>query len=315
MKADTQAESIYGIIKILGSLKNDQDNEVIGVFLDETLREFFYLKQPVVIPAIPVTSIGHNDASEIIKIIAPVIPGFLAGHLYMEKRNPSSEEHSIHFASFVNGRLVDFIHILRLDFKFSAHSGTIIKAGDTATFPSYSTERIYFKSRLVPVSKGSRLDGYDFIKLKGSVRVEAEDANKRLFTSVLFDDFSSREISIELSRKAGDIFRIPVTIYPVVVYDYFSSCLNVPDPEWNRITEAALMFEPLFLYLFSDVSGSGHPLVKDGLNTWPDCLESAGEGIALKPGFSEKLKQFFSCYSLFADDELMLKGWKKIASC
>lgn len=315
MKADTGNGAIPGIGSILALLKNDQENDVTGIFIDETLREFFYLKKPVVIPSIPVSSIGHNDAFEIVKILEKIIPGFLSGHQYMEKRNPASEEHSIHFVSLESGRLIDFIHILRLDFKFSAHSGTIIKSGDSATFPSYSTERIYFKSRLVPVSRGSSMNNFDFIKLKASVRVEAADANKRLFTSVLFDDFSSREISIELSRKAGDIFRIPVTIYPMVVYDYFTACLNVPDPALNKITEAVLMFEPLFLYLFSDVSGMGNTLVADGVNAWPECLENSGEGLALKPGYAEKLREFFSCYSLFADDDLMLKGWKKIASC
>ncbi|HPS56847.1 MAG TPA: hypothetical protein PK514_01970, partial [Spirochaetota bacterium] len=300
---------------ILGSLKKEQGNSINGVFIDETLREFFYLKAPIVIPAIPVSSIGHNNASEIVKIVSKVIPGFLAGHLYMEKRNPASEEHSIHLFSSLSGRVVDFIHILRLDFKFSANSGAIVKAGDSATFPSYSTQRIYFKSRLVPVSKGSSTADFDFIRLKKSVRVESGEEHKRLFTSVLFDDFSSREISIELSRKAGDIFGIPVTIYPMVVYDYFTSCLNVPEPAGDAIEKAAFMFEPLFLYMFSDVSGRGQSLVQEGLNAWPDCLESAGEGLTIKPGYSDNLRQYFSCYSLFADDDLMLKGWKKITSC
>lgn len=315
MKKDAETGAVREIGKILGSLNKEQVNAVSGIFIDETLREFFCLNSGIIIPAVPVSSIGHDNALEIIRIIADVIPGFLAGHTYMEKRNPASEEHSVHFVSSVEGRIIDFIHILRLDFKFSAHSGTIIKPGDSATFPSYSTERIYFKSRLVPVTKGSSPGNFDFIKLKGSVRVDAEDTGKRLFTSVLFDDFSSREVSIELSRKAGDIFTIPLTIYPMIVYDYFTSCLNLPDPLCDKLAGAALRFEPVFLYLFSDVSGSGHSLVQEGLKSWPECLESTGDGISLKPGYSERLKQYFSCYSLYTDDELMLRGWRRIAAC
>jgi len=315
MKTDSGTGVIPGITGILGSVNKEIGNAVNGVFIDETLREFFSLKEHVFIPAIPVSSIGHNNALEIIRTIAQVIPGFLAGHAYMEKRNPASEEHSIHMISPVKGKIVDFVHMLRLDFKFSTHSGTIVKPGGSATFPSYNTDRIYFRSRLVPVSKGSATADPDFIRLKGSVRVEAEDSHKRLFTSVLFDDFSSREISIELSRKAGDIFKIPVPIYPMVVYDYFTSCLNVPDPTHNRIEEAAMVFEPLFIYLYSDVSGSGHALVQEGLDIWSDCLEIKSGSIVMRPAYLEKLEKYFSCYSLYADDELMLKGWKKIASC
>lgn len=315
MKKDAGTGSIPEIKNILGALKNEQANDICGIFIDETLREFFCLNSPVLIPAIPVANIGHDNALEIIRIISRIIPGFLSGHIYLEKRNPASEEHSIHFASSISGKIIDFIHILRLDFKFSAHSGTIVRPGDSATFPSYSTERIYYKSRLVPVCKGSSMDDYNFIKFKGSVRVEAEESAKRLFTSVLFDDFSSKEISIELSRKSGEIFNIPVNIYPMVIYDYFTACLNMPDPTWNKTAEAAMVFEPLFLYLFSDVSGGEHALVREAPGAWTEFIESAGGALAVKPLFKERLKQYFSCYSLFADEELMLKGWKKILSC
>ncbi len=312
MKPETGTESIPGIINLLGALKTEQKNDICGIFLDETLREFFCLNAPVVIPAIPVSSIKHNNAADILNVISQVIPGFMAGHSYLEKRNPVSEEHSIHLACPVKGKIIDFIHMLRLDFKFSSNAGTIVKKGDSATFPSYSTERIYFKSRLVPVYQGSGTGNFDFIKLRGSVSVEAGDSGRRLFTSVLFDDFSSREISIELSRKSGDIFKVPVTIYPMLGYDYFTACINVPGLEYGSLAEAAAVFEPLFIYLFSDVSGSGHSLVMEGLESWPDCLVSSEGGVFLKPEFKQNLKNYFSRYLLFTDDDLLLRGWKKI---
>ena len=96
MKPETGTESIPGIINLLGALKTEQKNDICGIFLDETLREFFCLNAPVVIPAIPVSSIKHNNAADILNVISQVIPGFMAGHSYLEKINPVSEEHSIH---------------------------------------------------------------------------------------------------------------------------------------------------------------------------------------------------------------------------
>ena len=43
MKADGGTGSLAEIISNLGSLKQEQGNGVAGVFIDETLREFFYL--------------------------------------------------------------------------------------------------------------------------------------------------------------------------------------------------------------------------------------------------------------------------------
>jgi hypothetical protein len=312
MKAKAGTESIPGIINLLRALKTEQVNDICGIFLDETLREFFCLNTPVVIPAIPVSSIKHNNAADILNVISRVIPAFMAGHSYLEKRNPVSEEHSIHLACRARGKAVDFIHMLRLDFKFSSNSGTIVKKGDSNTFPSYSTERIYFKSRLVPVCRGGTADGFESVKLRESVRVEAGTSDRRLFTSVLFDDFSSREISTELSRKPGDIFKVPVTIYPMLVYDYFTACLNVPGLEYGGLAEAAAVFEPLFISLFSDVRGCDHSLVIEGLEAWPDCISSSDGGVFLKPEFTRILKSYFSRYSLFTDDDLLLRGWKKI---
>ena len=315
MRTNTGKNSLEAIKKLIDSVDKEQAGSIEGVFIDETLREFFYLKEPVVIPSIPVSGMGPDEALGILKSISSVVPRFLAEHIYMEKRNPASEEHAIHLAAMKSGKVIDFIHILRLDFKFSAHPGTIVKKGNSATFPSYRTERIYFYSRLVPVRKGSSADALSFIRLKDADRVESEDSGKRLFTSVLFDDFSSREISIELSRKAGDVFNVPVTIYPMLSYDYFTSCLNVPDPAPEKLTEAAGIFEPLFLYLLADSSGSGAGPVAEGLDAWADCLELSGGSPQLKHEYSERLKKFFSCYSLFADDELLIKGIKKISSC
>ncbi len=299
---------------LLQSADADAPPHVAGIFLDETLREFFLLDKPIQVPSIPASSIDHDNARGIIEQLLPIIPSYLAGHRYFEKRNPSSEEHSIHLGRIIPGRVMDFVHMLRLDFKFSANSGTIVSQGDSGRFPVYTTDRIYFKSRIVPVARGSELFRFDSLRLKDSVRVEAEETSRRLFTSVLFDDFSSREISIELSRKAGEIFNIPVTIYPMINYEYFTACLNVPDPSAQKLVSAVSVFEPLFVFLYSDMTGG----IKDSLLEWvkilADSLEISADAIVMKGQLVVKMKDFFSGYTVSTNEELMLKGWRKIVS-
>jgi len=296
-------------IKALLASAAGTEPSIRGIYLDETLREFFYLNATVKIPAIAVSSIDHEQSLEVLNKISASLSPFLAGHEYLEEKNPGYEEHSIHLGSLFRGRILDFIHMLRLDFKFSSHSGTIIRPGDTATYPSYETEMIYFKSSLVPVRKGGSPSAFQSIRLNESVTVAAEDSSKRLYTSVLFDDFSNREISIDLSRRTGCSFSIPVTIFPMIMYEYFTACLSIPDPVPSRIEKALSVFEPLFIFLYSIMVGNATELPPEGLEEF---LKVKGDKILMSPALMKDLNDYFSSYSTSADDELMLKGWKKI---
>lgn len=307
-KPDPVAD-IAGILREAGK---SAGISIKGVYLDETLREFFLLESPVEIPSLSVKSIDHEKSRDILRLISPAADAFLAGHEYMEVRNPQSEEHSIHLSAVVQGIVIDFVHMLRLDFKFSSNAGTIVRGGTSGSYPAYSTERIYFKSRLVPVFRGGGHGEFDPVRLKDSVRVEDADSGRRLFTSVLFDDFSSREISIELSRKAGDIFTIPVTICPMIVYEYFTACLNLPHPSFDRITGSAQVFEPLFIYLYADLMGAGNEHAARWINSWGDYLEVSGDRAVMTERMRIEVADFFSRYSMAADEELLVKGWKRI---
>jgi len=297
------------IAHILRSVDN-HSNIINGVYIDESLREFFLLKEEIVIPAIPVSEIDDENTISLTAIMSGLIPEFLKDHFYLEHKNPRSEQHAIHFARLVEGRTIDMVHMLRLDFKFTGTSGTIITSGDTGTYPSFSTDRLYYKSRLVPVVKGSDISSFESLRLKDAVKVNTD---RRLFTSVLFDEFNTREISIELSRRAGsDNFRIPVTIYPFITYDYFTACMNIPLPFSGKITEGALILEPLFLYLYCEFKNS-ECTVQDAGTHWKESIDVNDGIIKLNSEFKKKLSSFFSDYNVYTDEELMIKGCRRIA--
>lgn len=293
----------------LNSIQSTEKNSIAGIFLDETLSEFYQLNTEITVPGLPVKEITLKDSKEIAAILVKLLPEFLHGSVFLEKRRPQAEQHSLHFIRPLPGVVVDFVHIIRFNFRFSGRNGTIISKGDSERYPSYTSDRIYFKSQLVPVYKGSDFAEVSSVRLKESLEVKTD---QRRFTSVIFDEYSTREISIELSRKAGaDIFSIPVKIYPFINYEYFTSCLSIPDPSQQRISASVALLEPLFLYFYFSFRESG---------TLPDITEAAkkfsglaldGGSVILRPEFILDLKDYFSSYSLSADDDLLLKGWKK----
>lgn len=298
------------IEKLLDSAGGSGRNRLEGIFIDETLSGFYKLSGEITIPHLPVKEIDVKQSLEIAELVIPCLPEFLKSHVFLEKRKPASEQHSLHFIRHIEGRVVDFVHIIRFDFRFYGKRGRIVDKGDTERYPAYASDMVYFKSHIVPVYKGSDPYEINSVRLKESIEVETD---RRLFTSVIFDEYSTREISIELSRKAGaGIFSIPLKIYPFINYEYFTACLNIPDPFYERISASAEIFEPLFLYLFfSYRTPDGSIDIKSALESHRS-LEQTGEGVSLKPEFLLDLTDYFSSYTIATDDDLLLKGWKRL---
>lgn len=298
-----------GIERLLYSAGEKGKNSISGIFIDETLSEFYLLNSGITLPHLPVKEIDLKNSFELAGLLIPQIPEFLAGHNFLEKRKPSSEQHSLHFIRHIEGAVIDFVHIIRFDLRFSGRRGRIIDRGDPESYPSYSTDMLYFKSHLVPVYKGSDPAELVSVRLKESIEVESD---KRLFTSVIFDEYSSREISIELSGRAGaDIFSVPLKIYPFVNYEYFTACLNIPDPSPERILASAEIFEPLFFYIYFNYRSSNDSIDIESMTRLDNSLEIKDDIISLTPKFLLDLKDYFSSYTLITDDELLLKGWRK----
>lgn len=297
--------------EILSGIKFSDTNKTEGIYLDEVLNIFIKIDEEVTIPGISVKELDYSTGLSVFEKIARFTPLFFYKHLFMEKRKPAAEEHSLQFCRKLEGALIDLVHVIRFDFRFTPGSGIIVSPGNNDTYPSYKTDRLFYKSRLVPVAKGSSPELVDSVKIKDS---EAMEADNRLFTSVVFDESSARSMSVELSKKAGPgIFPFPVNIYPFITYDYFTACLSLPDPLSHVIEEGAALFEPLFFYIFSLYRGISDNAAR-AAEEIPGSLIIEGDTLSLSEAYTEKLKIFFSRYSLYTDDNLMLQGLRKIGA-
>lgn len=285
-------------------------NRISGYFLDESLLEFFLLKEEISIPPIAVSELDYNTGISIVKNLTAVIPEFLRDHSLLVKRKPSSEQHSLHFIKGFQGRVLDFVHILRFDFKPAGGYGKIEGKGDNKTFPGYKTDRIRYKSRLVPVKKGSNPELIDSMRIKSQLEV---DTDGKRFTSVFFDEYSTTEISIDFSIKSGDsLYIIPPKLYQFIAYDYFTACLNVPDPGVKKLSTAVELFEPLFCYLYFQYRERSHEISENELSVLDNYLLVENSVVRQRPLLQNGLREFFSYYKLFRDDSMMLSGLREI---
>lgn len=311
MDADnSDISQVAKIDAMVSQIKESDKNIISGIFLDESLLEFFSLRNEIFIPPVAVSELDYVTGAEITESLISVIPEYLKKHNLLEKRKPSSEQHSLQFVKFIQGRIIDFVHILRFEFKFTGGYGTLSGKGDNQTFPGYNTDRIRYKSRLVPVLKGSSPMLIDSLRLKSQLEV---DTDGKRFTSVFFDEYSTSEISIDFSVKSGNhIFSIPAKLYQFIAYDYFTACMNIPDPTPEKLALGVEIFEPLFLYLYFQYKERNHEIEEQQIHLWSEYLDITESGIIQKPLLQEKLGDFFSGYTLHRDDEMMLKGLREI---
>jgi len=88
--------------------------------------------------------------------------------------------------------------------------------------------------------------------------------------------------------------------------------MNIPDPTAYKLERAAQIFEPLFIYLYHLYKGDVHFADNNEIAVFDSYLNVSDSGIECKESLKDVLKEYFSCYSIYTDEELMLKGLRKI---
>lgn len=281
-------------------------NKTGNIYINILKNEFIMLDEEIIIPRIPVSKLSYNEALPIVQTIIPIIPQFLLGHTLLEERQPPHELHSLHFIKVLEGSCINFYHVLRLDFKFGGDSSSIIEQGNNDYYPVYRTGRLYYKSRLVPTLKDFS-DPITSIKLIQSITTESD---QYFHTYAIFDDIDTSRQTNEFIQTLPDIFSIPATLYPFIVMDYYTACMNVPNPVPDELNRAVTIFEPLFFIIASRFLNVDIISPIDVLEaSFSGLLEIQDNKFSPTPDLIQLSKEYFKRYSLSRDEQCMLKGW------
>ena len=296
------------IQKIIDKIPIDALNNTGEICINAIHNEFSFINGSIVMPKLPVSEISVTGSTSIIKDIAVFIPEYLHGHTVSEKRIPPSNQHMLHFTKVITGSLFSFLHIFKIDLKFGGDPSTIIEKGTVDFYPSFKTDRLYYKSLLIPMK------GFDgkFTPLR-LITSNSVDFDQTLFTSALFEDVDKSGITMKIWEKLPEnICNISPKLYPFVLYDYFTACLSVLQPTQKNLQTAAALYEPLFLYIydcFEDINTIAKP--EEIIKVHSSRLEFNEDKLQLNQTFIDELKEYFAQYRLEQDDEMALKHWRR----
>ena len=283
-----------------------------GIFINETKNEVLSLGSLIEIPRISVKAVDRTSIAPVVDAIMKAVPGYFRGHTVLENPYPAAETHHLHFVRQIQGVRQSFIHMFKLDFRFASDMGTNHRDGTADFYPSYSTDRVLYKSVLIPVDSVERNDEgiTSFVPSRISMK-ESVDADRFKFAHTIFDEFDPTEFNERIYEHLdAELFPVSHRIYPFIEYGFFTIMMRIPDPEMSVVDEAVRIFEPLYSRLHCVFSGetpeydavsaySGELLLRDGL-------------IVESDSFRKKTKDFFSRYSFFQNDELALKRWRRL---
>ncbi len=306
--------SIQKIRDLLKNIDRDKKNNTGSVYINIVKNEFININGRIEVPKIPVKELDYDRAALIMENIIEYIPEFFKGHDLLVSRKPASEQHSLHFVKLIKGRLIDFIHIFKIYLKFEGDSRNIIERGNCDFYPSYHTDRIYYKSRLIPVN--SVIENNSIVDFTPIQLIDADyvESDQNFFTSAVFDDVNKKGITNDIYDRLNlDVFNISPELYPFIAYDYFTACFNVLHPVKREIDEAIIIFEPVFLLIYNRYNELNK------LKDMDEIRDKHSDSIELNNGsqeFSDEylitLKDYFQRFSIYRDDDLSLKGWWRL---
>jgi hypothetical protein len=299
---------------ILGAIGPGSRNRTGDIFINNIKNEFQMLDGELQVSHVPVKELDYGNAVGIVKAVAAFVPEYLAGHELMSERKPAAEQHMLMFVKKIPGKFIDFIHIYKLDMKYGGGGGHVLEMGTSDRYPSFVTDRVYFKSALIPVEKGDRpvQESFRPVRVFDLTYTESDQA---FHTFAVFEDINYKELTRELHvhMELDDVFRISLKLYSFIVYDYFTSCLNVLRPTAAELEKAAALFEPLFLLIYSKYKPVDELVPAPAREeAFPGLLVPHENELVPSDAFLAALREYFGRFRTERDDALSLKGWWRI---
>jgi hypothetical protein len=300
------------INRIIGGIDDSRKNSCGPIIINELKRELLLLNEPLLIPAIHVSGLDYSALSDVTEKLAAIMPEYLTGHTLLAEQKPAVECQTMQFVKLLHGFFSDYIHIFKIDLRFSSGTGTQKGAGDSDHYPPFEAEGLIVGSQVIPVSEVKYADGtisdFDPVKIIGKESVEGNDA--KIMVHTFFDDFDPTELNEKIWKSLdSSIFPFSPKIYPFVSYSYFCACLNLPDPVTGVLERAVRLYEPMFIKLLSAFDRLGAGMEKKYDTEYLSFLENS-------PSFTEKFSkdgaEFFSRYSVYQNDEFMMKRWRRL---
>lgn len=188
------------INEYLTNLKNK--NIEFPIYIDNLHCPYILLNEEFSMPSISNHLLSDEENWILVKLFSEFIPQTLKEKSFLVKPISKRDTSRLNFVEEFSCKGSKFILLFSIEAKYlgGSLSSKILKPSTQTHFPSYLTDRIYFHSRIIPVSEIIKKDNFiiDFTPVKNektffNYQIEFSNREKPEFISEMFDelDFKS----------------------------------------------------------------------------------------------------------------------------
>lgn len=215
----------------------DSKQKKFPIYIDNLHTPFILLDEDYLMPQVSNYILQEDEILKLIQLYSKFLPNTLKDLNFI--LNPiSTKEHSkLIFAKEFSSRGNKFVYQFSIEIKYlgGADSTKISKQATQEFFPSYFTDRIYFQSRIIPVSEITYIENqivnFNPIKLNQVINYIHSDffeKDKPEFFSEMFDEQNYKPILEPLFEKLKvSTFWKLGKIYEPLGIEYLSFVLNL----------------------------------------------------------------------------------------
>ncbi|HMV43083.1 MAG TPA: hypothetical protein PK079_03830 [Leptospiraceae bacterium] len=204
-------------------------NAPFDIYVDNLHSPYVLLREEYLLPPISNMDFTKKDILPFLKVISKYIPEAMVGCSVLPIQKPKRETGKISLVREISLRGHNYLYIFKIDAAYLGGSAKdkIISAASQVSHPSFSTDRIYFSTKIVPIKNVIRADGeiIDF---------EVQTFDKGLFITELEETIDDRP------KKYSELFD-EIDYSPVM--EPIKLNLKIMHPNWSL----GKIYEPVYI--------------------------------------------------------------------
>lgn len=231
------------------------------LFVDTFRHPYVKFKESFHWPSITTTELQRDEVERILEIIIPRIPEFIRGTSIMAQSRPTRHSNQLHFIREFQVDTQKYAYHFRISAEYmgGAETDEVRVPHAQGRSPEVKTDRIYFSSRIIPVTfirkfQGSPIDFEPFQVKDAIFKIYPEDMEREFTSTILFDEVDFTEVNkrfTELYSYHNAQWK-PGRLFNPFVIDHLTLTLNLIYPDYRVLDKILVPFHKVFRSFIED---------------------------------------------------------------
>lgn len=236
-----RSEEAYAINQRLANLSDIADRPYQH-YIDTFRLPYIRFGETFAWGGVSIDEVHGHEAARLVETLVQLVPSFVAGCEILPVAKPHKNSDQLHFVRFLkapeNGQ-PGFIYLIKIKPGYfgGADEGEIISPASQSNGPVFTTDRIYYQARILPVKslsmQGGQILDFEAWQIEAAIfQVTQKEKYRDFWSTILFDDVDYSEINSDFTDRfnPGEEWKMK-RLFPPFIVDYLSLAFNLISPK------------------------------------------------------------------------------------